>query len=115
MLLDAPWVATIPVTAAFLQVLFCCETLQTQLRKERGERAASYKLINLLQVRAAGFLRAEIIVFHFRAFVPQASATMHLPAHIGESLQLRVLSAALCSHLEKLLHFQLAQTDRSLL
>ncbi|XP_010286314.1 PREDICTED: LOW QUALITY PROTEIN: fumarylacetoacetase-like [Phaethon lepturus] len=48
-----------------------------------------------------------------RAFVPQASATMHLPAHIGESPQPRLLSAALCSRPEKLLYFQLAQTDRS--
>ncbi|KAJ7396844.1 Fumarylacetoacetase [Pitangus sulphuratus] len=36
------------------------------------------------QARFASFLRAEGIIFHFRAFVPQASATMHLPAHIGD-------------------------------
>lgn len=81
-----PFGAASPVTAACAVTTFSArffQALQTKLRNELGEQVSVFHAS--LWVGAASFLRSEGIIFHFRAFVPQACATMHLPAHIGES------------------------------
>lgn len=81
----------------FCQVflVFFCKALQTKLREELGKQVSLFHAS--LWVGAASFLRSEGIIFHFRAFVPQACATMHLPAHIGESPTARGSSVLPCA------------------